>query len=52
MIGLRHNKFIHVPISAATTRTKYLQVEGDRWTSVLLTTRQPRWPARTADAGS
>ncbi|MDH3717717.1 MAG: ATP-dependent 6-phosphofructokinase [Planctomycetota bacterium] len=49
MIGLRHNKFIHVPISAATTRTKYLQVEGDRWTSVLLSTRQPRWPSRAAD---
>ncbi len=48
MIGLRHNKFIHVPIEAATTQTKCLQVEGDRWTSVLLSTGQPRWPSRAA----
>jgi 6-phosphofructokinase 1 len=43
MIGFRSNRFVHIPISTATVQSKQLDVEGDRWTSVLLTTGQPRW---------
>jgi 6-phosphofructokinase 1 len=43
MIGLRHGQFIHVPISVVTRASKTMNVEGDRWTSVVLATGQPRW---------
>jgi 6-phosphofructokinase 1 len=43
LIGLRHGAFIHVPIAVSASRPKQLDVEGDRWTSVLLSTGQPRW---------
>jgi 6-phosphofructokinase 1 len=43
LIGLLHGAFIHVPIPASASRPKQMDVEGDRWTSVLLSTGQPRW---------
>ncbi len=43
LIGFQHSKFVHIPLPAVNARKKRLDVEGDRWTSVLLTTGQPRW---------
>jgi 6-phosphofructokinase 1 len=46
LIGLWHNEFLHVPISAAVASQKRLSPEGGTWLSVLATTGQPRWGAR------
>ena len=43
MIGQEHNKFIHVPISTVVAQKKTIDVTGDLWRSVLLSTGQPRW---------
>jgi 6-phosphofructokinase 1 len=50
LIGLSHEAFIHVPISTAVRDTKTLDIEGDRFTSVLLSTGQPRWGVHGAAA--
>lgn len=43
LIGMLHNQLIHVPISVAVAQPKTVELEGDLWTSVLLSTGQPRW---------
>jgi 6-phosphofructokinase 1 len=43
LIGMCNNQFIHVPIPVAIAQPKTVELEGDLWTSVLLTTGQPRW---------
>lgn len=43
LIGLWNNRFVHVPISTAIATKKQMELEGDLWTSVLLSTGQPRW---------
>ncbi|MBI86426.1 MAG: diphosphate--fructose-6-phosphate 1-phosphotransferase [Planctomycetaceae bacterium] len=45
LIGHWNNCFVHVPIGTAVRTSKCMEVEGDLWTSVLLSTGQPRWPA-------
>jgi 6-phosphofructokinase 1 len=45
LIGFWNNRFIHVPICAVVAHRKRMDVTGDLWTSVLLATGQPRWPA-------
>lgn len=34
-----------VPIGTAVRTSKCMEVEGNLWTSILLSTGQPRWPA-------
>ena len=43
LIGLRHGAFIHVPIAVSASRPKQMDMDGDLWTSILLSTGQPRW---------
>lgn len=45
LIGHWNNRFVHVPIGTAVRTSKRMEVEGDLWTSILLSTGQPRWPA-------
>jgi hypothetical protein len=37
--------FVHVPICTAIAEKKRMEVSGDLWTSVLLSTGQPPWPS-------
>ena len=41
VIGLHHERFIHVPIELLATQTKRLDPNGGWWRSVLATTGQP-----------
>ena len=43
IIGMEHDRFIHVPIPTVVARTKRVEMTGDLWRSVLQITRQPRW---------
>jgi 6-phosphofructokinase 1 len=43
LVGLWNNMFVHVPISTAIAVKKRMELKGDLWTSVLLSTGQPRW---------
>jgi 6-phosphofructokinase 1 len=45
MIGMWNNVFVHVPICTAIREKKRMELTGEWWTQVLLTTGQPRWPA-------
>jgi 6-phosphofructokinase 1 len=45
LIGLWNNCFVHVPICTVSREKKRMETTGDLWTSVLLSTGQPRWPA-------
>jgi 6-phosphofructokinase 1 len=45
LIGMWNNVFIHVPICTAIREKKRMELTGEIWTNVLLTTGQPRWPA-------
>jgi 6-phosphofructokinase 1 len=42
IIGYWNQAFMHVPIPMATKSRKRLDPEGELWTSVLLSTGQPR----------
>lgn len=44
LIGMWNNRFVHVPICTAIAEKKRMEMSGDLWTSVLLSTGQPRWP--------
>jgi 6-phosphofructokinase 1 len=44
LIGMWNNRFVHVPICTAIAEKKRMELTGDLWTSVLLSTGQPRWP--------
>ena len=43
MIGSEHHCIVNVPIPAVVSRTKAMEVGGDLWRAVLLSTGQPRW---------
>ncbi len=41
VVGRRHNRFIHVPISVVVSECNLVAPDGDLWLSVLETTGQP-----------
>lgn len=41
IIGLVHNKFVHLPISVVTSRRNYVDPEGSLWRDCLDATSQP-----------
>ncbi len=41
VVGRRHNRFIHVPISLVTSERNQVAPDGDLWLSVLESTAQP-----------
>ncbi|MBU4486064.1 MAG: ATP-dependent 6-phosphofructokinase [Candidatus Delongbacteria bacterium] len=43
MIGYWNGKFTNVPLSSVIGKRKKINIEGDFWLSVLLTTGQPRY---------
>jgi 6-phosphofructokinase 1 len=43
LIGLWHDEFILVPLSANADQKKRLSPEGDQWTTVLAMTGQEKW---------
>ena len=45
LIGMWNNVFVHVPICTAIREKKRMELTGELWTNVLLTTGQPRWPS-------
>ncbi len=45
MIGSWNNIFIHVPICTAIREKKRMELTGELWTNVLLSTGQTRWPS-------
>jgi len=49
LIGLWHNCFVEVPLEAVIRSEKRMDVEGDLWTSVMLSTGQPRWPCASGN---
>lgn len=44
LIGMWNNVFVHVPICTAIREKKRMELTGELWTNVLLSTGQPRWP--------
>ena len=42
VIGFLHGQFVHVPIDLITAGSKRLDPDGELWSAVLSTTRQPR----------
>ncbi len=42
VVGRRHNRFIHVPISHVVSERNQVAPDGDLWLSVLESTAQPR----------
>lgn len=42
VVGRRRHRFVHVPISAVTSRNHNVSPDGDLWLSVLESTGQPR----------
>lgn len=40
-----NNVFVHVPICTAIREKKRMELTGELWTNVLLSTGQPRWPS-------
>ena len=45
LIGMWNNVFVHVPICTAIRTKKRMELTGELWTNVLLSTGQPRWPS-------
>lgn len=43
IVGFEHDHYIHVPITAVTSRIKRMETTGDLWRAVLEATSQPRW---------
>jgi 6-phosphofructokinase 1 len=41
LIGLLHNRFVHLPISLAVSSRNHVDLEGSLWRDVLENTRQP-----------
>jgi 6-phosphofructokinase 1 len=41
VVGRRHNRFVHVPISLVVSETNRVAPDGDLWLSVLESTAQP-----------
>lgn len=45
LIGQWNNVFVQVPICTAIRAKKRMELTGELWTNVLLSTGQPRWPS-------
>ena len=43
LVGLWHNRVVHVPLATSTGRKKQVDVEGELWNSVLALTGQDKW---------
>jgi 6-phosphofructokinase 1 len=43
MIGFHHATMINVPIPAATSARRHMELSSDLWSAVLSNTGQPRW---------
>jgi len=41
VVGRRHNRFVHVPISLVVSERNQVAPDGDLWLSVLESTGQP-----------
>lgn len=41
VVGRRHNRFVHVPISLVVSECNQVAPDGDLWLSVLESTNQP-----------
>jgi len=41
VVGRRHNRFVHVPISLVVSERNRVAPDGDLWLSVLESTGQP-----------
>ncbi|MGI3779780.1 MAG: hypothetical protein ACRYG2_03305 [Janthinobacterium lividum] len=41
VVGRRHNRFVHVPISVVVSECNLVAPDGDLWLSVLESTGQP-----------
>ena len=41
LIGLLHNRFVHLPIKVAVSSRNHVDLEGSLWRDVLENTRQP-----------
>jgi 6-phosphofructokinase 1 len=52
LIGHVHKLDVLVPIACAVAHPKRMEVHGQLWSSVLLTTGQPNWPAEPALGGA
>ena len=50
LIGMWNNVFVHVPICTAIRTKKRMELTGELWTNVLLSTGQPRWPSIPANS--
>lgn len=50
LIGLVHNKFVHLPISVATSKRNYVNPEGSLWRDALDATGQPVLMVNDKDA--
>ena len=45
LIGMWNNVFVHIPICTAIREKKRMELTGELWTNVLLSTGQPGWPS-------
>ena len=43
LIGVWHNRFVHVPLAISAGKKRRLNPESDWWTSVLAMTGQEKW---------
>ena len=43
LVGFENDQFIHVPIPAAVSRKKQIDIAEDLWRAVMHVTRQPYW---------
>lgn len=43
IVGVEHNRYIHVPIPAVVNRKRRVDLEGDLYRACLQITQQPRW---------
>ncbi len=43
IMGFHHGTMIHVPIPAAVSERRHMELSSDLWLGVLSTTGQPRW---------
>ena len=41
VVGRRHNRFVHLPITLVVSQCNQVAPDGDLWLSVLASTAQP-----------
>jgi 6-phosphofructokinase 1 len=47
VVGMAHNRIVHVPIATIGRHQKRMSTEGDIWCGVMATTGQPAWEQAT-----